>query len=105
MVIMTIEVRMSARPIHPVSVVEAKARFSECVREAEAGGVVLIRRHGKAVAAVVPAADVERLQRLKAAGPEGGLASLAGGWPGSEELVQRIRELRRSRPRKAPQLR
>ena len=36
---MTIEVRMNARPVHPVSVVEAKARFSECVREAEAGGV------------------------------------------------------------------
>jgi len=96
---------MSARPIHPVSVVEAKARFSECVREAEAGGVVLIRRHGRSVAAVVSAADVERLQRLKAAGPEGGLASLAGGWAGSEDLVRNVRDLRRSRPRKAPKLR
>jgi len=96
---------MSPRPVHPVSVVQAKAHFSECVREAEAGGVVLIRRHGKAVAAVVPAADVERLQRLRSAGPEGGLAGLAGGWAGSEELVRNVRELRRSRPRKAPKLR
>ncbi len=96
---------MSARTIHPVSVVEAKARFSECVREAEAGGVVLIRRHGKAVAAVVPAADVERLRRLQAAGPEGGLASLAGGWAGSDELVRSVLEIRRSKPRKVPRRR
>ncbi len=95
---------MSARTIHPVSVVEAKARFSEYVREAEAGGFVLIRRHGKAVAAVVPATDVERLQRLRAAGPEGGLASLAGGWPGSDELVREVRQVRRSLPRKPPRL-
>lgn len=105
MVIMTIEVRMSARPVHPVSVVEAKARFSECVREAEAGGVVLIRRHGKAVAAVVPAEDVESLRRLRAAGPEGGLASLAGGWKGSDELVASVASLRRSKPRRTPRLR
>ncbi len=95
---------MSARAVHPVSVVEAKARFSEYVREAEAGGIVLIRRHGRAVAAVVPAGDVERLQRLRAAGPEGGLASLAGGWRGSDELVQRVRQVRRSLPRKSPRL-
>ena len=96
---------MSARPIRPVSLVEAKARFSECVREAEAGGVVLIRRHGKAVAAVVPAEDVERLRRLRAAGPEGGLASLAGGWKGSDALVASLATLRRSKPRRAPRLR
>jgi prevent-host-death family protein len=102
---MTREVLVSARPVHPVSVVEAKARFSECVREAEAGGVVLIRRHGKAVAAVVPAEDVESLRRLRAAGPEGGLASLAGGWKGSDELVASVAGLRRGRPRRAPRLR
>ena len=38
---------MSAKPVHPVSIVEAKARFSEVVREAEAGGIVVIRRHGR----------------------------------------------------------
>jgi hypothetical protein len=32
--------------------------------------------------------DLDNLERLKKAGPEGGLASLAGGWKGSEELVQ-----------------
>jgi predicted transcriptional regulator len=33
--------------------------------------------------------------RLQAEGPEKGLASLAGGWEGSEELTERTQELRR----------
>ena len=56
---------MSAKPVHPVSVVEAKARFSEVVREAEAGGIVVIRRHGRDVAAVVSSGEVERLRRQR----------------------------------------
>ncbi len=90
---------MSVRPIRPVSVVEAKARFSEVVREAEAGAIVMIRRHGRDVAAVVPAKDAERLSRLRAAGPEKGLAAVAGGWRGSEDLVARLDAIRRSPPR------
>jgi len=49
-------------------------------RKAEAGDPVVITRHGKPVVALVPAAELEQLERLRAAGPEGGLASLAGGW-------------------------
>ena len=52
---------------------------------------VLVTRHGKPVVALVPAADVAQLARLRAAGPEKGLASLAGGWEGSEELAELIR--------------
>ncbi len=37
---------------------------------------------------------------LQALGPEKGLASLAGGWEGSEELAERTQEFQRSRPRK-----
>jgi len=44
-------------------------------------------------------------RRLEAAGPEKGLASLSGGWEGSEELADRIMEVRRSRRRRAPTLR
>jgi prevent-host-death family protein len=95
---------MSARSIRPVSVVEAKARFSEVVREAEAGAIVMIRRHGRNVAAVVPANDAERMSRLRAAGPEEGLASVAGGWKGSEDLVSQIRAIRRTPPRRRPRL-
>jgi prevent-host-death family protein len=70
-----------------MSVAQAKATFSEAIRDVESGGTVLITRHGKAVAAIVRAEELDTIERLRAAGPEGGLASVAGGWEGSEELV------------------
>ena len=76
-----------------VPIAEAKATLSRWIRLAENGEPVLITRHGQPVAALVPAGDVEQLERLRAAGPEGGLASLAGGWEGSDELVRHIEEL------------
>lgn len=82
-----------------VSVADAKSRFAEFVRKAETGGVVVLSRHGRAVAALVSAGDVDRLERLRAAGPEKGLASLAGGWKGSEELADLVAGRRRSKPR------
>ena len=75
-----------------VSLAEAKATFSECIREVESGKSVLITRHGKPVAALIRAKDLENFERLRKAGPEGGLASLAGGWEGSEELAQLLDE-------------
>ena len=71
-----------------ISLAEAKATLSECIRKIEKGETVLITRHGKPVAALVQAKDLENFERLKKAGPEGGLASLAGGWEDSEELVR-----------------
>jgi prevent-host-death family protein len=82
-----------------VSVAEIKAHFADWVRAAEAGESVVITRHGKPVVALVPAGELEQLRRLRAAGPEKGLASLAGGWEGSDELVERVAEIRRSGPR------
>jgi prevent-host-death family protein len=70
-----------------LSVAEAKATFSACIRKVESGEAVLITRHGKTVAALVPADELERLERLRKAGPETGLISIAGGWEGSEELA------------------
>ena len=32
--------------------------------------------------------DIEHLERLRHVGPEGGLAGLASGWEGSDELVR-----------------
>jgi prevent-host-death family protein len=87
-VILTImEVIMACRAL---SVAEAKATLSDAIREVEAGNTVLITRHGKPVAALVAAEELSTLERLRAAGPEKGLASVAGGWKGSEELVQTI---------------
>lgn len=84
------------------SVAEAKAGFSECIREVEAGSSVIITRHGKPVAAMVRPDDVEHLERLRKAGPEGGLASIAGGWEGSEELARSLEEFPRRGNREVP---
>ena len=75
-----------------VSLAEAKATLSECIREVERGKSVLIKRHGNPVAVLVRPQDLDHLERLKKAGPEGGLASLAGGWEGSEELARILEE-------------
>lgn len=87
-----------------LSVAEAKATFSECIREVEAGSSVIITRHGKPVAALVRPDDLKQLDRLRKAGPEGGLASIAGGWKGSEELVRSLEESPRKGHREMPDL-
>ena len=83
-----------------LAVAEAKASFGACLRQAERGEPVVVTRHGKTVAAIVSMEDYERLRRLRAAGPEGGLASLAGGWKGSDDLVEAALSVRRSGPRR-----
>jgi prevent-host-death family protein len=86
------------------SIAEVKAHFAEWVRRAEMGDEVVITRHGKPVVALVRAEELEQLARLRAAGPEKGLAGLAGGWEGSEELVEQIAKIGRTGPRKTPEL-
>jgi prevent-host-death family protein len=78
--------------IKQISLAEAKATLSECIRKVESGKTLLITRHGKPVAALVRAKDLENFERLKKAGPEGGLAGLAGGWKDSEEFVRILDE-------------
>jgi prevent-host-death family protein len=85
-----------------ISVAEAKATFSECIRQVEAGSSVLITRHGKPVAALVRPNDLEHLERLRKAGPESGLASIAGGWQDSDELVNILEESPRQGQRDVP---
>jgi prevent-host-death family protein len=70
-----------------ISIVEAKATFSDCIRQVEAGSSVLITRHGKPVAAIVRPTELEHLERLKKAGPGSGLVSIAGGWEDSDDLA------------------
>lgn len=83
-----------------LAVAEAKATFGECLRRAERGAPVVVTRHGTRVAAIVSVDDYERLLRLKAAGPQGGLASVAGGWKDSDGLVDAILSVRRTEPRR-----
>jgi prevent-host-death family protein len=97
-----IMVKMTTNKLFTVA--EAKARFAECLRDAEEGRPVVISRHGKPVAAVVSVSDFEQMERLRAAGPESGLASLAGGWKGSENLVESVLRVRRTPGRRAPKL-
>ena len=49
-----------------VQATEAKARLAELLRTVEAGETVVITRHGKKIAHLVPAADQERAQRRTA---------------------------------------
>ena len=87
-----------------MTLVEAKANFSEAVRTAERGEAVFITRHGKPVVALVDASEVLRLKALQAAGPKAGLAGVAGGWEGSEELADLLSSRRRSSRRRGLQL-
>ncbi len=87
-----------------LSIVEAKTQFSDCVRTAEGGSPVVITRHGKPVVAVVSAEDLTRLRALRAAGPEAGLAGLAGGWEGSGELAEILTASSRNDSRDVPEL-
>ena len=88
-----------------VSAARAKAEFAEYVRKAQAGEAIVITRHGKAVAALVSADRLRQFERLRAAGPEAGLAGLTGGWEGSEDLVDALASSQRSRPRPTPKTR
>jgi prevent-host-death family protein len=87
-----------------LSVAEAKATLSDAIREVEAGSTVVITRHGKPVVALVRVEDLSAIERLRSAGPEKGLASIAGGWKGSNELVEAIESNPRRGRRQAPTL-
>lgn len=95
---------MSRRVLPQRSIAEAKAHFADCLRQAEGGEAIVLTRHGKAIAALVPIELLEQLDRLRAAGPEGGLASVAGGWKGSEEVAESALAYGRRGGRKTPEL-
>lgn len=82
-----------------LSAAQAKSHLADCLRKAESGEPVIITRHGKPVAALV-AVDQVVLPERKDTRTGTGLAGLAGGWKGSEDLVKALRKLRRTRPRR-----
>ncbi len=86
------------------SVAEVKAKLSEYIRAAEHGDPVVITRHGQAVAALVSSEEIQTLERLRSAGPEGGLASVAGGWEDSDDLVRILETSSRVGNRNGPAL-
>lgn len=82
-----------------LSAAQAKSQLADCLRKAESGEPVIITRHGKPVAALV-GVDRVALPRRSGARAGGGLADLAGGWKGSEDLVKALAKLRRTRARR-----
>jgi prevent-host-death family protein len=82
-----------------ISAAQAKSQLADCLRKAENGEPVIITRHGKAVAALV-GVDRVALPGQRDARTGAGLAGLAGGWKGSEDLVKALRQVRRTRPRR-----
>ncbi len=90
--------------LRTLSVAEVKAQFAECLRETERGDSVVITKHGKRVAALIPASELAQFERLRAAAPAAGLAGLAGGWEGSEKLVETVFRAARTKTRNSPSL-
>ena len=71
-----------------LTIEEAQTTLPECIREIEKGGPLLIMRGEEPVAALVRPKDLEHLEQPSNTGSGTGLASLAGGWKGSDELVR-----------------
>ena len=71
---------------HQLSAAQAKSRLADCLRKAERGESVIITRRGRPVAALV-AVDRVTLPKSKGSRASLGLAGLAGGWKGSEDLA------------------
>ncbi|WP_306211865.1 type II toxin-antitoxin system Phd/YefM family antitoxin [Actinoplanes sp. RD1] len=56
---------------HEVPVTQARAEFADLINRASYGGErIVIARHGKPIAALISAADLERLERLDVADHE-----------------------------------
>jgi prevent-host-death family protein len=68
-----------------VPVTEVKSRLDDFLQAVEAGETVVLTREGSPVATLAPGRS-----------PKKGLASLAGGWEGSDELADLVEETRRT---------
>jgi prevent-host-death family protein len=82
-----------------LSAARAKSQLADCLRKAESGEPVIITRHGKAVAALV-AVDRVAVGTRGQRRTDAGLASLVGGWKGSDQLAKALGRVRRTRPRR-----
>ena len=91
------------RTVRRLSTAQAKSRLADCLREAEHGEPVIITRNGNPVAALV-AVDQVAPQKPKTGRTGTGLAGLAGGWKGSENLVRALGKPRHTRLRRSSML-
>ena len=88
------------------SAARVKAKLGECLRLVEAGDTVVITRYGRPVAALVDPEDLAAVQRLRAAGPDAGLAGMIGLWGDGDELADAVDDVvaRRAPLREPPDL-
>ena len=81
-----------------MTIAEANAQFSDCVKSAEAGEPVLITRYGRPAAAVVSAKYLVELESERRSGPaQRGLAALVGRFSDGEDLVTELERTSRER--------
>lgn len=88
-----------------VTAARAKSHFADCLRHAGAGDVVVITRYGRPVVAMVPAAELVALDRMRAAAAAEGLAGIAGMFEDGDEIADSIDAVvsRRSLARPLPE--
>ncbi len=94
---MTIFVEEAARMARTMTAATAKAHLAEALRDVESGESVTITRHGRPVAVLVPPELADQLGRLRAAGPESGLARIVGRFADGAELAEALDEVAASR--------
>jgi antitoxin (DNA-binding transcriptional repressor) of toxin-antitoxin stability system len=78
-----------------VPATEVESRMDDFLQAVEAGETVVLTRDGQPVATLTPATGASGAEAPGEAKKKG-LASLAGGWEGSDELADRIEEIRRA---------
>lgn len=80
-----------------VPLTEVESRMDDFLQTVETGETVVLTRDGKPVATLTPSAEGWRAEASEEA--KTGLASLAGGWEGSDELADLIQKIHRTAPR------
>ncbi|MBT9582740.1 type II toxin-antitoxin system prevent-host-death family antitoxin [bacterium] len=83
---------------------QAKSHFADSLRAAEEGGVVVITRYGKPVAALVHFSELENLDRLRNQSSQDGLGGLLHRWDDANEFTQPLDQIERSSSGTLPQL-
>ncbi|HBL29496.1 MAG TPA: hypothetical protein DD490_21900 [Acidobacteria bacterium] len=69
---------------------EVESRIDDYLHAAESGKTVVVTRNGSPVAALIPLMGEGSATAPEDDSPEKGLAGLAGGWDGSDELADLV---------------
>jgi antitoxin (DNA-binding transcriptional repressor) of toxin-antitoxin stability system len=84
---------VKANPTRTRTIADVKAHFAECVRDAEAGRVTIVTRHGRAVARLEPSSRAQRDMDRSSADE---VAEPTPSYPARPPRVPHSREARRA---------